>query len=150
MGDSLFIVTGASRGIGKAISHALASSNVLMKGQIHFALTSTKLADLQAAQEALTEVFSASHGSSSNLHVHLTPVEMNDIPSLPANLSALLTVSGVSKWAHVVLIMNHGSLGGLKSIEDVGSDIVQVRDIDDALVYITYTYMKVDSGIVQF
>jgi len=125
--DRLFIITGASRGIGKAVTHALASSKVFNEGPMHFVLTSTKKSDLEAAQASLEQLVASQHGNISNLKVYLHPIDFSVMEHIESNLSTLFGLAQTeSKWKQVILIMNHGSLGGLEFIEHVSSNLPQV------------------------
>lgn len=128
MTDRLFIITGASRGIGKAVTHALASSSEFSSGKMHFILSSTKQEDLEAAMTELETLVSQKYGSTSNLKVYLHPVNFSDLTNIEKDLKTLCGLAQCDgKWAQVVLVINHGSLGGLEFIEGVSSNPIQVR-----------------------
>lgn len=128
MTDRLFIITGASRGIGKAVTHALASSSEFSSSKMHFILSSTKQADLEAAMAELEALVSEKYGSTSNLKVYLHPVDFSDLKDIEKDLKTLCNLAkNDSKWEHVVVVLNHGSLGGLEFIEGVSSNVAQVR-----------------------
>jgi NAD(P)-dependent dehydrogenase (short-subunit alcohol dehydrogenase family) len=128
MSHRLFVVTGASRGIGKAVTKALASSSVFSDGKMHFVLTSTKQMDLDAAKASLEETVTKLYGNIDRLSVYLYPIDFSDMDNIESQLGHLfdLAPTPTSKWTQVVLMMNHGSLGGLDFIEDVSSKLSQV------------------------
>lgn len=128
MSERLFIITGASRGIGKAVTHALASSSEFSSGKMHFILSSTKQADLEAASAELEKLVSEKYGSTSNLKIYLQPVDFSDLKDIEKDLKTLCNLAqNDNQWDQVVLVLNHGSLGGLEFIEGVSSNVAQVR-----------------------
>lgn len=127
MSERLFIVTGASRGIGKAIVKALASSKEFSDGKMHFVLSSTKKADLEAAAAELEALVVEKQGNSSNLKVYLHPIDFSSIEGIDKELTALCALASTeNKWKQVTVVINHGSLGGLEFISNVSSDVQQV------------------------
>jgi len=127
MSERLFIITGSSRGIGKALTHAFALSNHFTSANTHFILTSTKQSDLDAAKASLEQVFASHHGNTDKLKVYTHPIDFSDMNSVETNLKTLFGLAHkTGGWKQVILVMNHGSLGGLEFIEDVSSNITQV------------------------
>lgn len=130
MTDRLFIITGASRGIGKAATQALASSKEFSDGKMHFILSSTKQSDLEAAMAELEKLVSDKYGSTSNLKVYLHPIDFSDLNGIEKELKTLCTLAqGEGSWKQVVVVLNHGSLGGLDFVENVASNVAKVRPI---------------------
>jgi sepiapterin reductase len=126
MSDRLFIITGASRGIGKAITHAIAASSEFSNGSMTFILTSTKHSDLDAAKLSLEDLVTRKQGHTSNLHIFSHPIDFSEVSSLEENLNKLFSLAGKKAWDHIILMMNHGSLGGLQFISNVSTDLTQL------------------------
>lgn len=128
MTDRLFVITGASRGIGKAMTSALAYSKHFTSEGAHFVLTSTNQNDLDAAKTTLEQNFTSAHGNTEKLKVHTHPIDFSDMAQIEAQLETLFGLASKdSKWKQIVLVMNHGSLGELECMDQVSSNLHQVR-----------------------
>lgn len=118
----LFIITGASRGIGHSIALNLSVSKIFMSGKTHFMLTSTKLSDLEITKKEIAESV-----YSNNITVEMKAFDFSDVENLGQNIDSLLVHE--DSWDNVTLIMNHGTLGGLDLVQDISLDLKNVCEL---------------------
>lgn len=97
---------------------------------MHYILTSTKLADLEAAKVSLEDVFMHKQGHTTNLSISMHPIDFSDLSTIEEGIKTLFSLAEQKKWSQVTLIMNHGSLGGLDYISNVSNNVAQVRNLD--------------------
>lgn len=122
MSESLFIITGASRGLGRAIALALANSKLVDEKSL-VVLTSTKLSDLEATREEVLKVNEGLKG-----RVFLYECDLSTASEVQKHFDNIFdsSVDINKKYSKVTIILNHGTLGNLKYSADLTDDVVGV------------------------
>lgn len=125
----LIIITGASRGFGRAVALSYAKLYSNIGEHVHYVLTSRKVQDLQITKEDILE---ARKGCPVTTSFSLIEGDMGDIDKLEAFSKDLFTEvdsdAGVTQYTSIIFISNACALGplsyvGTHALVDINSAI---------------------------
>ena len=115
MSKSLAIITGASRGIGRAIAFALAEESRVRDDTLHMVLLARSIEKLN---ETATLVKSIDSEVTTSCHEN----DLSDMVTLPEKLQEILEpLSRATQYDSCLLVNNAGSVGPLGTCESLSN-----------------------------
>lgn len=120
MSKSLAIITGASRGIGRAIALALAEESRVRDDALHLVLLARSI-------EKLNETATLVNNIDSEVTTSCHEIDLSDMVTLPEKLQEILDpLSRATQYDSCLLVNNAGSVGPLGTCESL-SNITELQ-----------------------
>jgi len=139
-GDRIVLLTGASRGYGRAMAESLAREAVQTNRRLHLLLVARDRDGLHATRLAVDEVAKAAAASSSSISSESFCADLSDPVTVEANLApAMASIATAVAWpryttdcdAEIVAILNAGSVGNADYVSNIScADIVSAMNFN--------------------